>query len=247
MLFVAGSPLMLLSNALEFRTISTLCETEATWPEAVTVSILATLANLLPLPGAAIVRSARLKQAGVSNSRIATELASIGLAFLAVAAGALTVAAALNNLWRQTAVFAGCLVVTVGVCAALQVRRSASGWMARLALILGTEAVVLLVVAVRLWLVLVAIEGSSDLHGAVALAAGSALSTSVAFVPAGLGAKEILSGLLGSTAGVDVAVGAFAAAVDRLCFLLGLGAITLVGGATGRLPGLSIRSSAAQA
>ena len=57
-------PIAVLLNALEFKWMAAVADFDVTWRRAVSVTVLSSAANLLPLPGGVAVRVAELKAAG---------------------------------------------------------------------------------------------------------------------------------------------------------------------------------------
>jgi hypothetical protein len=78
-------PLITLLNALEFRLIARLAKHHPPMLEIVQITVLGSAANLLPMPGAVMVRIANLRRAGVRLRRGLNLSAIIGLAWLGTA------------------------------------------------------------------------------------------------------------------------------------------------------------------
>src|SRR5579862_9594237 len=75
-------PLITVLNALEFRLMAHLAEHHPPMLEILQVTILGSAANLLPVPGAVVVRLANLRKAGVRVTRGLNLTAIIGLTWV---------------------------------------------------------------------------------------------------------------------------------------------------------------------
>lgn len=219
---LVGVPVTLATNAAEFWVSAWFVDRRVSAVFALRTTILATAANLLPLPGGPLVRVHALHRQGVavtsaSAATAAVGLSWLGLAGLVAAAGASHAGAAA---WLIT-IFAagGGVAVGLGLLLVSQVAvpgRRLSG----AAALLLTEAVSLFAAAGRLWLVLLALGVEPSLPAVMVLAAAGVLATAVGIVPAGLGVREGLSALLATVVALPAATGFAVSLLDRLIGLV---------------------------
>lgn len=185
--------------------------------EALKASARAQIAEALPLPGGAIVRTATLVNAGVPAARSAALV--VGTAFLWIALAALAAGAILVP--RAPLAGWGLLCGGAAVAAAALAHVARLGGPANAALTLLQRVMGLGLAAVRLWLSFAVIGAAAGLFDTfpyvLAAIAGSASSV----VPGGLGISEALGALMASAVH-DSAQSAFlAVAVNRITQFLG--------------------------
>ena len=229
---VLGTPATIAVNAAELRAMGACLEPVRTigWIRAVRVVVLATAANLLPLPGGAMVRIHALRDpgrgpgAGVGAATSITAVAAllwVGTAVLI--AGLAGVAAA--PLVGTLGVLAGAAAVVVSLAA---LRAIAGGWRPRAsARLVAVEVATTLVHAARLYLVLVALDVAVVPTQVLVLGAASPVAAAAGVFPAGLGLAELLSALLAPLAALAAAAGLTATALARVIGLLGTGLLAL--------------------
>jgi uncharacterized membrane protein YbhN (UPF0104 family) len=229
-----GVPATVATNAWEYSVTARLLGYRIPPPDAARVSVLSTAANLLPIPGAVLVRSRALNQRGTGMGSALSITTAIGIAWVgvtAVMAGGLQLFVGEPAL--GAAVLAGGLVVLVlsGLLAArtrgVTLRRSDIGT------VLAVEVVAVLVAATRLQLVLWGLGYSPGADQSMALSLAGSLGSAVGFLPAGLGVREVLAAGIGPIVGLPAAVSLVATAVDRVLGLVVLAAIAAVLVATG--------------
>jgi uncharacterized membrane protein YbhN (UPF0104 family) len=229
-----GVPATVATNAWEYSVTARLLGYRIPPPDAARVSVLSTAANLLPIPGAVLVRSRALNQRGTGMGSALSITTAIGIAWVgvtAVMAGGLQLFGGEPAL--GAAVLAGGLVVLVlsGLLAArtrgVTLRRSDIGT------VLAVEVVAVLVAATRLQLVLWGLGYSPGADQSMALSLAGSLGSAVGFLPAGLGVREVLAAGIGPIVGLPAAVSLVATAVDRVLGLVVLAAIAAVLVATG--------------
>ena len=236
LLVLVAVPVTIMLNAYEFVLTGRLVGREIGMPAAIEISIIGTAANMLPLPGATLVRVAALKAAGAGYGE--------GTKATLLVAG----------LWAGIAfVFAGAWMVRLGVgpVAVLFVGVGLVAWLgcfgygvwrcqsATLPVSLSLAKVVLVTVdALRMFLCLHALGVAVVFDQAGALSVAGFLGNAVSIVPAGLGIREVVSAGLAPLVGLGAGMAFLAAALNRL-----LGLITVVPLAIGML--LSGRGKAA--
>jgi hypothetical protein len=227
-LVLAAVPITIMLNAYEFVLTGRLVGRRIAMPTAIEISILGTAANLLPLPGATLVRVAALKAAGAG--------------YLEGTKATLLVA----GLWAGVAfVFAGAWMLRLGVgpVAVLFVVVGLVAWLGcfgygvrryrgvTLPVYLSLAKVALVTVdAMRMFLCLSAFGLAVVFDQAAALAVAGVVGNAVSIVPAGLGIREAVSAGLAPLVGLGAGMAFLAAALNRL-----LGLITVVPLAIGML------------
>ena len=182
------------------------------------VTIVGSAANLLPLPGGALVRVQALASRGARYRHTITAAGVIGL----MSIGAQLVLVSVANVAEASvglllALFAGGLVVIAISVAILRTAASDTRRVTRFGCyILILELVYAAMAAVRLWLIFIGLGVDLDLPAVFALSAVGSVATAIGFFPGALGVKEALVGVVSPLVGVPVAVGVTGAVVSRL-------------------------------
>lgn len=215
-------------NALEYVMMGRIVGRRVRWSPALRVTVLASAANALPVPGAVLVRVQGLADLDVPYARAVGSAGIIGVAWVAttvLAAGVLQIAY-------------GSLPIGVGAAVAgLLGLMVAYGWLFRrngseapaLGLrILGIEAAFVGVSAGRMLLLLWGLGSSAGWAEAMALTVAAALASAVGFLPGGLGLREVLAAGIGPLVGLPVSMGVLAAVAQRLGSFAVLGVVALL-------------------
>lgn len=223
-LVVLAVPATSAANALEYVVTARIDGQRARFGDAFEIAVLSSAANLLPLPGAALVRIRALRRGGSSGRRAVSVTAVVGGAWLAVslvAAGIALVLARPPDV-DDTVVAVVCTGGLVGLSAALVAVRAVAprGRAGRLgAALVAAELLAVAVGALRYLLVLHGLHLGAGVAQAVSLTVAGPLASAVGFVPGGLGIREALAGLIAGPVGLAGTVGVLATAVDRLAGL----------------------------
>jgi uncharacterized membrane protein YbhN (UPF0104 family) len=231
---LVGVPATVATNAWEYGVTARLLGHRVSRADAARVSVLSTAANLLPIPGAVLVRSRALRQRGTGIGAALSLTTAMGVAWVgvtAVLAGALQLVVGEPTL-GGVVVIAGLVVLVLAGLLALRTR----GVVLRRAdvgTVLLVEVVAVLVAAARLQLALWGLGYSPDVAQSLALSLAGSLGSAVGFLPAGLGVREVLAAGIGPIVGLPAAVSLVATAVDRLLGLVALAGISAVLVATG--------------
>ncbi|MFA9446125.1 hypothetical protein [Egicoccus sp. AB-alg6-2] len=219
-LVVAGlvlTPLTILGNAAELRVMAyATAQRPLPWSESVRVVVLATAANLLPIPGAALVRVQALRTRGASGA--AATAVNVAGAGAWLGSGLLIAGLALAPVRGPVALLAAAVGVVGCVVAALIVRKIAlpgRALRATLALIY-VEVTVTLLYGVRLLVVLAALRVDLELLQALVIALSAPLSAAAGVFPSGIGLAEAISGLLAPAVALPAAVGVAATGLNRV-------------------------------
>jgi hypothetical protein len=191
--------------------------------------VLSTAANLLPIPGAVLVRSRALRQRGTGIGSALAVTAAIGVAWVGVTAllaGGLQVV--LGDAALGAAVLAGGALALAGAWLVVARTRGVTLAGADVATVLAVEGVAVFVAGGRLLLTLWGLGYSASVTQGVALSLAGSLGSAVGFLPAGLGVREVLAAGIGPIVGLPAAVSLVATAVDRLLGLVVLAAVSAV-------------------
>lgn len=208
-LVLAAIPLSIAYSAVNMMLMGTAAGVTIGFRQGAKISVIAQAAEILPLPGAAIVRTASLIKAG-GGKRQSAEVV-LGFAVLWVATAGLGAGLALVHHGL------GLPLLALSVTAWLFL----SGWlMVRIGPRLAGIAITLRIVGValvawRLSLAFDAIGQQVGLIDCLTFAFATILGSAAAIVPAGLGVGEGLSALLAGYAGLDPAAAFLAAALSR--------------------------------
>jgi hypothetical protein len=223
-------------NAVEFAVSARLLSARASAADAFKVSILGSAANVLPIPGAALVRAGALRRMGLELRSAVAVTATVGLAWVATGAliagtlllgstQAVVGAACLAGGIAAYAVAFGLLVVQIGLPAAR------SG----ILLVAGVELASVGLNVVRTWVVLRTLGVDAELVEAAAIGVAGIVASAAGLFPGGLGLREALSAAIAAVVGLPAAMGVLVATVDRV-----VGYVTLAA-ATGVLLALGVR------
>ncbi len=216
---LAGTPATIAANAAELRAMARCLGVSIGWAASVRTVVVATAANILPLPGAALVRLHALHAAGASLARsggVNLVAAGVWVAAALVVAG---IAALGHSLAVGLVALAGG-VVGVGVCAVLM-RPVAGRWPVRpYAGLVVVEVATTVLHAARLWLVLIAIGVPVSFTQPAVLAASAPVAAAAGVFPSGLGLAELISALLSPVVALPAAAGFAATAVARIVGLV---------------------------
>lgn len=241
---LAVSPATVALNAAELRAVTALAAPSGRpmpWREALKTVVIATAANLLPLPAGALVRiEAVTRQGATVGAATGANLVSAGLW---VAAGiGLAGAAALPT--HPGAGGATLAVAGAGVAVSVALAaRSSRGprWRPVLGLLAGIEIATALLHAARLALVLAAISVAVTPGQALILGGAAPVAAAAGVFPSGFGLTEGLTTVLAPVAGLPASAGLLASSLGRV---VGLAATALLALALG---GRAVRAGIASA
>ncbi len=231
-----AAPLSLALRAAEFDVAARLAGRPVGPRRSLGVALVASAANLLPLPGSLLVTWRALTDGGSPAGRAAGAGAAPGLTWLALTGvvGGTAMIGAGAPVPGLVAVAGG---IVVGTAAARLVRRLVGGGRHRLlAGLVAVESGWLAVSALRLSLALAALGHAVELDRVVALSVAGALTTAVGIFPAGLGLREALIAVVGTAVGLGLDVSVLVGTVDRLVWLVFLGGALTVVAWRGRTP-----------
>ncbi|MDP8957104.1 MAG: flippase-like domain-containing protein [Actinomycetota bacterium] len=225
-----GAPLRLLLLAAEYDASARMMgHADVPFRQAIRISIFATAANLLPIPGSAIVRTAALHRLGAP---VRGALLSTGtVALIWIATGVLLIGIAL--LVSSVDVFG--VALCAGGAAALggsffalrnvSVSADPNSLFVRIVVI---EAAFIALAAIRFLLILAGLGYSASVGQAAALTLSGMVATMTGVFPGGLGIREVAAGAVSALIDLPPSVGVIAAAVMRLADLGVMAPITFV-------------------
>jgi len=217
---LVGVPVVVGLNALEFRLMAHFAHHHPPMLEIVQITVLGSAANLLPVPGAMMVRLANLRKAGVRVTHGLNLSAIIGLAWLGTA-GLLGGAVQLGShtAFALVAMAIGSILLAVG--ALMLTRALDPGTRVAGALeLFAIECAFILTQAFRLFLVAAALRFDVSYAQSTTLVIAAVAAAAIGFLPSGLGAREGIAALLAPIVGFPAAVGLVITAVDRLISLV---------------------------
>ncbi|NBC21595.1 MAG: hypothetical protein GVY06_11225 [Alphaproteobacteria bacterium] len=179
---------------------------------ALAITLFASAANLLPVPGAAGVRVISLKDAGASMGHAGMTTLGFAVIWLGVALIFSASFAIAQAPWFATAVLAGGLAIT-GAGLAMFHRFSPSPAVGLK--VAALKLVMILLTLLRVGLCLAAIGVASDLSALSVLAVSGIVGSAVAVVPGGLGVREATAAALAPLGGLPPDAVFIALAIDR--------------------------------
>lgn len=224
-------PLSIAYSALNMMLMGRAAHVRFGFAQGIRVSVYAQVAELLPVPGGAIVRTAALMKAGAPGLRSTGLVLAFSLLWIACAACGAGVAL-FEQGWAARMLLLGGGIGVLAINAWL-VRHF--GWMTAL-IGTGLRIAGIGLVALRLAAAFAAVGTTISWIDSLTFAFATIAGSAAAIIPANLGVSEALSALLASPAGVAPAVAFLAAALSRLVGLAINGALALAFGFFGNDP-----------
>ena len=223
LIFVAGLvcvPVITGLNALEYRVMAHFADHHPPALEILQVSIMGSAANLLPVPGAVVVRLANLRKAGVRVTRGLNLTAIIGITWVGSACVLGGVAQLLSHPdFGAVALALGISLMTVSLILLSRILEPGTRLRGAVELV-AIEAGFVTMQALRLFLVAAALRFDVSFAQATALVIAAVSAAAIGFLPAGLGAREGIAAILSPIVGIPAAVGLVITAVDRVINLV---------------------------
>ncbi len=220
LLLLVGVPIAIGLVAWEQHLSYRLAGQERGWLQSTRVGLAASAANLLPVPGSLIVRTAALKQSGASLRRSLGVTSLLGVLWIGATATFVGLATMQGFVAIGLVITAVGLVLSSVVLGVLRSRLSASSTLLMRCVLIAVGKV--LIISINVWLAFRSLGGEIDVAGAVIVSSSAVLATAAGFFPGGLGLRELLSSLLAGAAGYDPATAVLATALERLVWMLGL-------------------------
>lgn len=207
-------------NTIEFRLLALMAGKRATWLNSFEVSVYTSAANMLPIPGGLITRTAAMRAHGV---HLRTSVA-LTISFLALWAAS---AFCYSGYWLmylgQTLIglsfeLFGFLVLAA--CITYYVRSSISWLQVMAAMLIRIAGLVL--EAVRLMFAGWSLGMMIGFDQASIFSTAAVVGSTISIVPAGLGIAEAAVALLSPLAGIVPSSGFLMAVANRIAVMLGL-------------------------
>jgi uncharacterized membrane protein YbhN (UPF0104 family) len=225
---VVGVPLSLLANTLEYVVSARILHHRVALLPAVQLTTMSTAANLLPIPGAFLVRVQGLRALGSRYDKAAASTAVIGLVWIGVSASLAAIFLAVYDSWLAAAVFA-VLAVSLLLAAYTWLTRTLTALGERRRIAAAAVTVELFAVGVdagRLVLILVGLGVDASLGQAMVLAVASSLAAAAGILPGGFGLRELIAALLAPLVGLAASAAFAATALNRVLGLIVMAPIT---------------------
>jgi uncharacterized membrane protein YbhN (UPF0104 family) len=231
---ILGQCASLVFNAGEFAVTARFVGQRVPMHRAMRVTIIGSAANLLPLPGGALVRVQALAADGARYRHSLTAAAAIGV----TSVGSTFIVVGVANTgtagtWTVLGLIALGIVVIAIAAAMLRTAAPSSRRAGRYSLyFVVVEAGYAIMASFRMWGIFQGLGVHVSLPAAFALSGVGSIATAASFFPGELGIKEAIVGLVSPLVGVPVAVGVTGAVVTRLFgfAILAVAASTLVVG-----------------
>jgi hypothetical protein len=221
---VIGPTVFTACNVVEYRLTARLAGYTVTWRHAFRIAVLGSAANLLPLPGAMLVRTRAMAGMGATYGAALGSALTVGLIWLGTAC-ALAGAMQLGGSHRAIgAAVAAVGLVVLAIAYRILTRRRPGAQGARLMFrLVIVEAALTSFAALRLYVEIEWFGFHVTPAEAVALALAGVLATVTGVVPGGLGVREGLSAVIGPLVGLSASLSLVAAAFERLADLTVVG------------------------
>lgn len=217
LLVFVGIPATILLNALEMELSGRLLGRRFGVWRALSTTIIASAANMLPLPGAALVRMAGLTGLGATvreSGKVTLALAILWLGIAFILTGLFLVGE--HGLMGATSLVVGGIATVTALWGLLRV----SGRVSLALWCLVVRCAMVLVAVVRLLLCFQMIGVAASFHQTMVFSVSGVFGSAVSIVPAGLGVRELTSAALAPLAGIEPAGAFLATAGDRFVELV---------------------------
>lgn len=207
-------PITVCCGAIVFMLTGRLVGQSVSFGKAMEVTIIGNAANMLPLPGSALVRVASLKLGGGGYKDATAAVLSVTAAWIGVslAYAAIAILFVTPHVLGLIFLVAGLVVLLIS---GLAIWRMAGGSGTILSLV-TVKLIIVATDAARLFLCLGAIGTVATFAQASALTLSAVVGSAVSVVPAGLGIREVAAAALGPIVDLTLASGFLAATLSRV-------------------------------
>jgi hypothetical protein len=218
--FAIAAPASLVLKAFEFRISAQIAGQNPGRRRSLSVAVVSSAANLLPLPGSLLVTVRSLSEDGSTYGRAIAASAVPGLAWLGITGIVGGIAIGIEGtLWLAAITIACGSAASIAAATLFASTAPAEGRAKLGASIIAVEAGWLIVSATRLGLAVTALGVSIDPTQAVALSVAGALTVAIGFFPGGLGVREALIAALAPLIGLPFDTGVLLGSLDRVVWL----------------------------
>lgn len=223
-----GVPVTVTLNAVEFRQSALLIGQRFSLWRSFEITIIGSVANMLPLPGGTMVRVAALKAGGSSlkQGTFVTLMVSglwIGVAFVYGGLWLVPMEKAIAGLGGVFLAVGGAAIIS---CIVISGRHFQDVHHLRTLALIKIGQV--LIDASRIWLCLTALGLSATFAQASVLTVSSVMGAAISIVPAGLGVREAVAALLGPIVLLSAAGAYLSASLNRIVGLMITAPIALI-------------------
>lgn len=207
-------PLTLGLNAVEFKVLARLNRVQMTMVKALEITVIGSAANMLPLPGATIVRVAALKSTGSTLIRSTSSTILFGVIWIAVAFG-------YAGVWMLGVAteYISLVFIAIGILVLIGSGlwwRKLDGSIYLFSRFFIIKLLMVFIESVGLYFCFKAMGVAADFSQVSGLAVAGVLGSAVSIVPAGLGVREGVSAALSPIVGLSASLGFMAAFMNRL-------------------------------
>lgn len=218
-------PFSILANSLEYYLLARQIGLPVSLAYAVEVTIISSAANMLPLPGGALVRIAALRKAGASyrggvGATLLGAIIWIGVSFVIAGGG---VASMAPGFVAMSLIVLGILALVAGLILSARTR----GGLRIGALVVLNRTITVIITAARFYFCLIAIGYLPSYAQAAALTVSGVAGSAISIVPAGLGVRELVAAALAPVVLMPPAIGFLAASLSRVLGLVALLPVSL--------------------
>ncbi|MBL0923483.1 MAG: hypothetical protein IBJ12_03325 [Sphingomonadaceae bacterium] len=214
LLIAVAIPVTLALNALEFLLSARLVGQKLPFRKSMEITLIGSVANMLPLPGGTMMRIASLKAEGASFAKSTSATLYVALIWCGIgliySGSWLTVLG--QHIGGMALVAGGGTILAVCISATYRIL----GDVKFTNMIVAAKIILVLVDAWRTYLSLLALGMMVSFGQASVLALSSLLGASFSIVPAGLGIREGAAALLGPVVGVSAASAFLATSLSRI-------------------------------
>ncbi len=207
--------------AYEFRLSAAAIGQDQSWGRSARISIYGTAANLLPIPGASLIRIDALRRAGATYSRATLTTLSVGLVWLGASLWMASGISVAGSPGLSAVFFAAGAVPLAGALRVFGRIGASTGVALR---ILAVQVGLVSIQAARLYIAIAALGEDATLSRAFALGVSVTVAAAAGFLPGGLGLRELIATALGPLVGLTTSEAFLVSVLDRVS---GLGAMAV--------------------
>ena len=211
-----GVPVAILLTVVETRLSARVLYVDFDWPTSLRISLLASAANMLPLPGGPLVRVSSLTGAGAGLR--ASTAATLLIALLWIALATLGAAAGASDDSRAAGAWLAIGGGVIGFFAAGGLY-TLSRSMALVLMTVLAKAAAVVVDVLRIYWVLGALGVEATLRQTAVFSLSGVAGAAVSIVPSGLGINEVVAAAIAPLADVASSTAFLATAVNRIAAL----------------------------
>jgi lysylphosphatidylglycerol synthase-like protein len=227
---LVGVPLTLVANTFEYLLSGRMLHHRIQLLPALQLTTISTAANLLPIPGAFLVRIQGLRALGSGTGKALASTMVIALVWIGISSLLAGILLAFSESWIASVTLAAVGVITViGAYVWLVRAVPERGERRRIAMLaVAIELFAVVTNAARLVLILIGLRVDASLGQALVLAVSSSLAAAAGIFPGGLGLRELIAALLAPLVGLPASAGFAATAINRVMGIIVLAPITAV-------------------